>query len=508
MNDFIYLPIHKNSLFSDPVIGQLKSFFVQKNNKIIAEYNENVSYISKEQDCIYLYGNSKFTIDVTNIVNFKCTNYCLLVPSNKNRLFSDPCYMENKIFQIEYPWEKKILYKENEIVKVDIVNGCKFHYGNDDNYINVSNIVNAFKFLHLPLDKNSLFGDPIPYKIKHIYILFENEKLLQLPESESSNVLVPNQCKIYYGDDEHKINITDTICKYSYQIFGYPNVVMVFICHNDASLQHIVPHLDEYNNYAILVGTNSVKEEYLNHPKIFISQSYSDNIEHENRLLTFTAWYTIVKNNLFADADYLCLIEYDCKLLDENFIYTLHQKCYETKQKVYSFITYPGCFYAYVEPSIIHEFCHLKNMNLNNFSPDFRWNTTTNHCIKRELLYEFVDWYYPDCLMFKNKDPCWFSFYHERLFALYIQVNKIYFEHINWILDHQQSDSHFKYFIKDIQVDDFDWRIYRKLNIDKDDPNYIDDEHYIENEFEEILWTRDFMKYGYNKGLPYKLIKS
>ena len=61
------------------------------------------------------------------------------------------------------------------------------------------------------------------------------------------------------------------------------------------------------------------------------------NIENEKALLTFTAWYAIIKNNLFSNYKYLCILEYDV-VLDNNFKNNLTNICKTQKYDVISFI--------------------------------------------------------------------------------------------------------------------------------------------------------------------------
>jgi hypothetical protein len=90
------------------------------------------------------------------------------------------------------------------------------------------------------------------------------------------------------------------------------SIAIIFICHDNASIQSVV----HYDHYIIVVGNNEIDEKYLNVPKIIIARNLKNNIEYEPKLLTFTAWYAITKNNLFLDCKYLCIFEYDVVIKD------------------------------------------------------------------------------------------------------------------------------------------------------------------------------------------------
>jgi hypothetical protein len=69
------------------------------------------------------------------------------------------------------------------------------------------------------------------------------------------------------------------------------------------------------------------------------------------------------------------------------------------------------------------------------------WFATSNHCLKRHKLTAFVDWYYPSCITIKKLDPIKISWYHERIFSLYILHYNFNITNIGG-LHHQFSNSH------------------------------------------------------------------
>jgi len=67
---------------------------------------------------------------------------------------------------------------------------------------------------------------------------------------------------------------------------------------------------------------------------------------------------------------------------------------------------------------------YLKARGITNF--DIKsWPSSTNHCMKRTILEDFVNWYYPSCLSIKDRHPIKFGYYHERAFPYYSK-NKLY----------------------------------------------------------------------------------
>jgi len=218
------------------------------------------------------------------------------------------------------------------------------------------------------------------------------------------------------------------------------NIVIVFIAHNNESIERNLNHLNNKVCYCIVVGNNQIKEDYVNHPKIFIARSYNNNIEIENKLLTFTAWYLIIKNNLFSIADYICILEYDVTI-EPKFIHQLTLEC-QYGNDVYSFEKTQGCFTVHITFEVLYEFFKLKGVDISNINFEIIWNSSTNHCIKKEILKDFVNWYYPDCLYIKKMDLFWLSFYHERVFAAYLLVWKKNIVYLSNILYHNLLRSH------------------------------------------------------------------
>jgi hypothetical protein len=212
------------------------------------------------------------------------------------------------------------------------------------------------------------------------------------------------------------------------------SVVIIDVCHDINSLKNIVNR----NNYIFFVSNNELPEEYCKNPKIIIARNLPFNIEHEPKLLTFTAWYAIIRNNLFTEFEYLCILEYDT-ILEHNFVNNLDTICAVNKYDLISFIEASEiALYLDINIDVLKTFLNYKNISNINLQ---KWACSTNHCFKRNILEEFVDWYYPDCLIIKEKHPTKFSFYHERLFMIWLKNKNISYFLMKG-LEHCFSNSH------------------------------------------------------------------
>lgn len=206
---------------------------------------------------------------------------------------------------------------------------------------------------------------------------------------------------------------------------------LIFVCHNDSLANEC---LKKYKDcFVMLVGNNisSIRDN-----RCIKVNKLPYNIEHYNKLLTFTAWYAISKNNLFPDYEYLCILEYDVSF-DKYFFNRLRLSIDMKNNGVITFMQLDRnicdkykvkksenlLFDLDINLDLFKEFTNKKNID--NFTYPNVWYPTTNHCIRRDIINEFVDWYYPDCLFFYEKDNPKCGYYHERLFSVFLDYKKI-----------------------------------------------------------------------------------
>lgn len=217
-------------------------------------------------------------------------------------------------------------------------------------------------------------------------------------------------------------------------------IAYVFICHNEETSKKSLNLISDSNFYILFVGPDEICLD-VDETKITVARNLMHNIENERTLLTFTAWYAICKNNLFHNFKYICLMEYDVAP-SKNFAQSLLKTCLIKNPDVVSFASGNMCFYVDVNPMVINEFIKSKNIN---YDCKNTWFYTTNHCIKRNVLCDFVDWYYPDYLQIKKSDPQHLSWYHERLFSVFLFFKNYKVEVLNDVLIHKASNSHARF---------------------------------------------------------------
>ena len=193
------------------------------------------------------------------------------------------------------------------------------------------------------------------------------------------------------------------------------SVQIVFICHDEESVQTVLP----YGHPILLVGDKSVKDT----EKVIVVRELPFHIEHIPKFLTFTAWYAIVKNQLFKEYDFLCLLEWDA-VLDESFESNLKALC-STDVLAISFMESGlGDLLADVNLKVFFKFLKEKQITHQKVGSIESWGISSNQCLRRTLLEEFVEWYYP-CPIILQEDPCRVSWYHERIYMVYLKHRSI-----------------------------------------------------------------------------------
>jgi GR25 family glycosyltransferase involved in LPS biosynthesis len=190
----------------------------------------------------------------------------------------------------------------------------------------------------------------------------------------------------------------------------------------------------------MFVGDKVIDERHAQNKNIIIVKDLPYNIETEWNLLTFTAWYAIIKNNMFVEYEYMCILEYDV-ILSSNFIEELYPRCKskdvisfneDTHKALLLDVNYSVCINYLVKQGLTHK----------HFDSIKKWPCSSNHCLKRTILEEFVNWYYPSCLFIKNLDNKKLRYYHERMFAIYCSFKKYNHIILPNILKHLQLVSH------------------------------------------------------------------
>jgi hypothetical protein len=212
-----------------------------------------------------------------------------------------------------------------------------------------------------------------------------------------------------------------------------------FICHSVDSIKYIF-NTNKFLDFSIIfVGDKELTTEYLNNSNIIIARNFSNNIENEKQFLTFTAWYLIVKNNLFSEYKYIFMFEWDIYIKKE--FTTNIKSAISSDLDIISFSKNEYYFFHDINVNVFKYYLKTKNIDPFTYNDYSYWLPSTNHGIKRDVLVKFVDWYYPSCFLIDKLNSGNISWYHERLFFVYIDFYKLAVGVFNGV-QHMQNNSH------------------------------------------------------------------
>jgi len=294
-------------------------------------------------------------------------------------------------------------------------------YNNDLNHLNNYQLLKHYKEYGKKQGRSACFKQKINQNKTKLYRNHNTEFI-------DDNIHISKNDMEEQNEVNRIISNTNINCSFDF--------ALVFICHDSESFMKVSSFLKYENAYIIFVGDKEYDFLYENY-KIIIARNYTENIEKEKKLLTFTAWYLIVKNDLFANYSHICLLEYDV-IFSLDFLNKLN-KIYMN----YDLVSFNGGINSFnidINIEVFKKFIKIKNIESYN-AHDF-WFHSTNHCIKRELLSDFVEWYYPACFFIKLYDYKKLSYYHERLFNVYLKNSNYTSFLFSNNLTHIQNCSH------------------------------------------------------------------
>jgi len=212
----------------------------------------------------------------------------------------------------------------------------------------------------------------------------------------------------------------------------------------------------------IFVGQNSFDKIY-DKPNVIIARNYPNNIESQKYLLSFTAWYLLAKNNI-CTTSHVAILEYDCTLSPSLYQQTISE--IKNGYQAISFMQYgsPVRQIGYLNQvtDINADIVRITGMShLINQCP---WFHTTNQCLSLSLLRTFVNWFLNIEPKIREYDFLFLSWYHERLYSMYVSHQNIKHKVIPGLVEHTFSESHTLSKSNSLQY--FDWQLYMELNPD------------------------------------------
>jgi hypothetical protein len=219
------------------------------------------------------------------------------------------------------------------------------------------------------------------------------------------------------------------------------NIDYFIVCHDqEIILRQICDKVfNKLSDYRFLfVGSGPINQ--INSETI-ICRHLPYNIEEYPYLCSFTAWYSVAKNNI-ANSNNISFIEYDTDIISKPI---LSNDLIENQINCYSITLFNHRVFYKSTPWLDIALKKVYNIDLQQFidthKPRYKfWPTTTNITLSKQILNEFVDWFLPMTELFKH-DPCG-AYVHERAFFIFCILNQLNIKYIPNILEHKQLASH------------------------------------------------------------------
>ena len=197
------------------------------------------------------------------------------------------------------------------------------------------------------------------------------------------------------------------------------------------------------DNYSyVFVGNKPIS---LKSSNIIVCRDLPDNIEQYPKLVTYTGWYALVRNN-YIQHDYNFMLEYDTVFhpkFDE--IVTKYVKQSKMKE-VYSFISVPKdyFFYEYIPNELVNiDKIKQQRDKFIEQKGNEKWMGSSNSLWEKETLKRFVEWF--DTLLEYKEDLINYEgigHFVERALTIFCIYHSINYKFISGVLEHYYLDSH------------------------------------------------------------------
>lgn len=177
---------------------------------------------------------------------------------------------------------------------------------------------------------------------------------------------------------------------------------------------------------------------------IIICRELPYHIENHKKLVTFTAWYALVQNDLLQH-EYNIMLEYDV-VLSPKFAQVSTQTVKKSKSKqLFSFIANPKeyFFYEYLPKSFLSRQVIIdKREEFIIGGGSDRWMGSSNSVWEINTLKTFVNWF--SCWLNNDEFMQRNDIGHivERAITVFAIFNNIHFKFISGVLEHYFLDSH------------------------------------------------------------------
>lgn len=222
------------------------------------------------------------------------------------------------------------------------------------------------------------------------------------------------------------------------------NIDYFIICHDQDIIANKISKRLLPNCRFLFVGNGKINRLKEYNTQVIICKNLADNVEDYPYLCSFTAWYSVIKNNLNISQN-ICLLEYDIDTFD-NFHSSNLSYCPINNRivgyahtLVHHYVFHKSTPWLEIALKKIHNI-DLENLLGTQLKHSMYWPISTNILLSSKVLGSFVDWFLPMAQLFQNHPLG--SYVHERAFFIYCIINEIEIKYNLNCSQHQQLASH------------------------------------------------------------------
>ena len=206
------------------------------------------------------------------------------------------------------------------------------------------------------------------------------------------------------------------------------------VCHDEASYNHFCSNNPDIKDKVIFLFVG--KPHIIRGEGLYLD-SFTNNIEKHKTLLTFTAWYALVKNNL-VKSKFVGIFEYDTILKPE--ILSLSDGQLKDDHSVIGFAPRPTNEKIYLDAvnGLVEVLPSIYIVNA--YAGSAVWSASTNMIMPKWFLTDFVNWYdgyWRETLKYPNHPH-----FHERAVNVYAATIGMQYKFFPEWVRHEEKRSH------------------------------------------------------------------
>lgn len=218
------------------------------------------------------------------------------------------------------------------------------------------------------------------------------------------------------------------------------------VCHDQNIILQQAQRYEGLLHRWVFVGSGPI-DKLADLDNVIIARNLPDNIEQYKNLVSFTAWYAIVKNNLIR-TPYISVLEYDIELSSDFYKRNL-TSLKKRDRAMIGYVVWPlnSPLFLHATPHLCRSLAEVYKIDVQLLIQEHMektgkllWTSTSNMSMDKDTFIDFVDWFIPLSETFRE-DPLG-AHVHERCFKVYSVLTGIPCLYLPNILHHIQEKSH------------------------------------------------------------------